>query len=163
LDFGWWTNFIGWVQPSGNGGRVIMLCGDYQEMRTNEENAKLALAIHQARGYRQLTGGWGDSSNPTALRAYSQVFGVEIQGDPGRVEKAQELPKHWLKAALLTKGPPGSLSFSRQYPKRLFQEMQGYKEHVPGTGPHHSLDAPRCFFIGGQEHDHVRKRTPLGV
>ena len=78
LDFGWWNNFIGWVQPSGNGDRVIMLYGDYQEMRTNEENAKLALAIHQARGYGQLTGGWGYSSKPTALRAYSQVFGVEI-------------------------------------------------------------------------------------
>jgi len=75
------------------------------------------------------------------------VFGVEIQGDPGRVEKAQELVRHWLKGALLTKWPPGS-GLSRQYPKRLFQEMQGYKEHVPGTGPHHSLYAPRDFFIG---------------
>jgi hypothetical protein len=51
MDFGWWNNFIGWVQPSGNGDRVIMLYVDYQEMRTNEENAKLALATHQARGY----------------------------------------------------------------------------------------------------------------
>jgi len=38
-----------------------------------------------------------DSTKPEALRAYSQVFGVEIQGTPGRVEKAQELDKHWLK------------------------------------------------------------------
>jgi hypothetical protein len=98
------------VKPSGTGDRVIILYGDYQEMRTNEENAKLALAIHQARGYGQLTGGWGYSSKPEALRAYSQVFGVEIQGDPGRVEKAQELVKHWLKGALLTKWPPGSAS-----------------------------------------------------
>jgi len=97
LDFGWWPNFIGWVQPSGNGDLVIMLYSDYQEMRTIEENAKLALAIHQARGYGQLTGGWGDSPKPGALRAYSQVFGVEIQGTPGRLEKAQELNKHWLK------------------------------------------------------------------
>jgi hypothetical protein len=95
------------VKPSGNGDPVIMLYGLYQEMRTIEENAKLALAIHQARGYSQLTGGWGDSSKPEALRAYSQVSGVKIQGDPSRVEKAQELVKHWLKGALLTKGPPG--------------------------------------------------------
>ena len=134
LDFGWWNNFIGWVQPSRNGDRVIMLYGDYQEMRTNDENAKLALAIHQARGYGQLTGGWGYSSKPTALRAYSQVFGVEILGPPGRVENGQELVKQWLKAALMTKGTSG-LSFSRHGPKRLFQEMQGYREHVPGTGP----------------------------
>jgi len=110
LDFDWWNNFIGWVQPSGNGDRVIMLYVDYQEMRTNEENAKLALAVHYAWVYGQLTGGWGDSSKAEALRAYSQVFGVEIQGDPGRVEKAQELVKHWLKGALLTKWPPGSAS-----------------------------------------------------
>ena len=110
LDFGWWNNFIGWVQPSRNGDRVIMLYGDYQEMRTNDENAKLALAIHQARGYGQLTGGWGYSSKPTALRAYSQVFGVEILGPPGRVENGQELVKQWLKAALLAKWPPGQAS-----------------------------------------------------
>ena len=42
LDFGWWTNFIGWVQPSGNGDLVIMLYSDYQKIRTIEENAKLA-------------------------------------------------------------------------------------------------------------------------
>ena len=124
-----------------------MLYGLYQEMRTNEENAKLALAVHQARGYGQFTGGWGDSSKAKALRAYSQVFGVEIPGTPGRVEKGQELVKHWLKAALLTKWGSG-LSFSRQCPKRLSQEMRGHKEHVPGTGPHHWLDAPRYFLIG---------------
>ena len=61
--------------------------------------------------------------------------------------RVRRLDKHWLKGALLTKGASG-LSFSRQYPKRLFQEMQVYKEHGPGTGPHHSLDAPRYFFIG---------------
>ena len=38
------------------------------------------MKIHQARGYGQLTGGWGDPSKPEALRAYSQVFGVEILG-----------------------------------------------------------------------------------
>ena len=147
LDFGWRNNFTGWVQPSGNGDRVLVLYGHYQKMRTNEENAKIAMAIHQARGYGQLSGGWGDPSKPEALRAYSQVFGVEILGAPCRVEKGQELVKQWLKAALMTKGASG-LSFSRQCPKRLFQEMQGYKEHIPGAGPHHSLDALRYFFIG---------------
>jgi len=80
------------------------------------------------------------------LRAYFQVFGVEILGSPGRVENGQELVKQWLKAALMTKETSG-LSFSRQCPKRLFQEMQVYKEHDPRTGPHYSLDAPRYFFI----------------
>ena len=74
------------------------------------KTSKLDLAVHQARGYGQLTGGWGDPSKAEALRVYSQVFGVEIQETPGRVEKAQELVKHWLKAALLTKGSPGSTS-----------------------------------------------------
>jgi hypothetical protein len=99
-----------WIQPDRKMERVIVLFAHYQVLRTPDENAKLALAIHQAWGYGQLTGGWGDSSKAEALRAYSQVFGVEIQGDPGRVEKAQELVKHWLKGALLTKWPPGSTS-----------------------------------------------------
>jgi len=124
-----------------------MLFGHYQEMRTNEENAKIALAIHQARGYGQLTGGWGDPSKPEALRAYSQVFGVEIHGVRGRVEKGQEVVRQWLKAALMTKGASG-LTFSRQCPKRLLQEMQRYKEHTPGTGPHHGPDALRYFLCG---------------
>jgi hypothetical protein len=49
--------------------------------------------------------------------------------------------------AIMTKGV-SEFSFSRQRPKRVFQEMQGYKEHMPGTGPHHSLDVFRYFFIG---------------
>ena len=112
---------------------MIMLYGHYQEMRTIEENAKLALAIHQARGYGQLTGGWGDSPKPEALRAYSQVFGVEIQGTPGRVEKAQELVKHWLKGALLTKGPPGSASPAM--PETAVSRDTGLQGVRAGDGP----------------------------
>jgi len=63
------------------------------------------------------------------------------------VEKGRELVKPWLKLALMTNWT-SEFSFSQQCPKRLFQEMQGYKEHVPGTGPHHSLDDLRYFFIG---------------
>ena len=124
------------MQPSGNGDRVIMLYGDYQEMRTNEGNAKLALAVHQARGYGQLTGGWGYSSKPTALRAYSQVFGVEILGAPGRVDNGQELVKQWLKGALMTKGTSG-LSFSRQCRKGYFRRSgdAGLQGARAGDGP----------------------------
>jgi hypothetical protein len=147
LDFGWWNNFTGWVQPSGNGDRVIVLYGHYQEMRTNEENAKLALAIHQARGYGQLTGGWGDPSKPEALRSYSQVFGALILGAGGRVEDGHELVRRWLKAAQMTRGESG-LVFSRHCPARLFKEWRDYREHRPGIGAHHSCDAVRYFLKG---------------
>jgi len=118
-------------------------------MRTNEENAKIALKIHQARGYGQPTGGWGDPSKPEALRAYSQVFGVEILGAPGRVENGQELVKQWLKAARMTKASSG-LVFSRECPRDLLVEMSQYEKHEPGKGAHHGPDALRYFFAGWQ-------------
>ena len=39
---------------------MTVLYAHYQWLRTNEENARIALAIHQDRGYGRLTGGWGD-------------------------------------------------------------------------------------------------------
>jgi len=150
LDFGWRNNFTGWIQASPDSERLTVLFGHYQEARTNEENARIALTIHQARGYGPLSspvGGWGDPSKPEALRSYSQVFGVPILGAGGRVEKGQELMRQWFKAATMTKGESG-LSFSRHCPRRLFREVLGYREHVPGTGPHHGLDAIRYFLIG---------------
>ena len=134
MDFGWWNNLIGWVQPSGNGDRVIMFYVDYQEMCINEENAKLALATHQARGYGQLTGGCGYSSKPTDLRAYSQVFGVEILGAPGRVENGQELVKQWLKAALMTKGTSGAQLLPAK-PEKAISGDAGVQGARAGDGP----------------------------
>ncbi|TSA08290.1 MAG: hypothetical protein D4R73_08875, partial [Deltaproteobacteria bacterium] len=39
--------------------RVIVFFAHYQVLRTPEKNAKIALEIHKARSYGQLTGGWG--------------------------------------------------------------------------------------------------------
>ena len=48
-----------WIQPNRKMERVIVLFAHYQVLRTPDENAKIALEIHKARGYGQLTGGWG--------------------------------------------------------------------------------------------------------
>lgn len=44
-----------------------MLFAHYQILRTPDENARIALAIHRNLGYGKLAGGWGDPSNPQAL------------------------------------------------------------------------------------------------
>ena len=146
-DFGWHNNCGVWVQPSANADRVMVLFAHFQEFRTNEENAKILLRIHQERGYGVLTGGWGDPSKPEALRAYSQVFGVEFKPSGGRVEEGQRIVREWLKAAAMTKGESG-LVFSRDCPRRLIVEWGSYKTHEPGVGAHHSVDAVRYFFMG---------------
>ena len=79
-----------WIQPDRKMERVIVLFAHYQVLRTPDENAKIALEMHQARGYGQLTGGWGDPSAPDMLRAYSLAFGVELHGPSGRVEHGHE-------------------------------------------------------------------------
>jgi hypothetical protein len=147
VDFGWQNNCTVWIQASPDSERLIVLFAHYQEKRTNEENAKIALTIHQERGYGQLTGGYGDPSKPEALRAYSQVFGVEFRGVSSRVDVGKELFQQWLKAALLTKGASG-IGFSRHCPKRLFDEIRGYRLHQAGIGAHHGLDAIRYFLVG---------------
>jgi len=150
IDFGFWNNATVWVQASPDSERLTVLFAHFQAARTNEENAKIALAIHQERGYGPLAqpvGGWGDVSKPEALRAYSQIFGVDILGAPGRVDAGHELVKQWLKAAQMTRGESG-LVFSRHCPKRLFQEWRDYREHQAGIGAHHSCDAVRYFLKG---------------
>jgi len=72
-----------------------------------------------------------DSPKPEALQPYSQVFGVEIWGDPGRVEKAQGLVKHWLKAVLLAKWPPGQASPSNAR-NGCFRRCRATKNTVRG-------------------------------
>lgn len=151
LDPGWWNNFTGWLQPSLNGERIIVLFGHYQECRTNEENALICFKIHQDRGYGPLMGGFCDPSKPEAARAYSQTFGVEIIGAGGHVEDGQRIIQSWLKAAAMTKGESG-LVFSRNCPRRLFEEWREYRVHEPGKGSHHSNDAIRYFFMGWLGH-----------
>jgi hypothetical protein len=150
LDFGFWNNVTVWVQATLDSERLTVLFAHFQEARTNEENAKIALAIHQERGYgplAQSVGGWGDPSKPEALRSYSQVFGALILGAGGRVEDGHELVRRWLKAAQMTRGESG-LVFSRHCPARLFKEWRDYREHRPGIGAHHSCDAVRYFLKG---------------
>ena len=150
LDPGWLNNATVWIQATPDGERLTVLFAHFQEARTNEENGKIALAIHQERGYGPLArpvGGYGDASKPEALRAYSQVFGVDILGAPGRVDAGHKLVGQWLKAAQMTRGQSG-LVFSRHCPKRLFTEILNYREHQAGIGAHHAMDAIRYFLVG---------------
>jgi hypothetical protein len=143
----------------------MVLYAHYQWLRTNEENAKIALAIHQQRGYGPLTGGWGDPSAPQMIRAYSQVFGVEIGACRRPVEWGEERLKRWMKTADLFHGTKG-IVFSRDcqtqfyYPEErekkknqrrwlsLVKEIQRKDQHLPGKGEHHGPDALRYFFAG---------------
>ena len=121
------TSFWGWTRaletptspfgfsPTGSGDRVIVLFAHYQERRTPDENAKICLAIHQARGYGQLTGGWGDPSAPDMLRAYSQVFGVEIAGPRRPVDWGHEAGQAMAQDGACDQGIAG-LVFSRAMP-----------------------------------------------
>jgi hypothetical protein len=136
-----------WIQPSQDYERVIVLFAHYQERRTPDENAKICLAIHQARGYGQLTSGWGDPSAPDMLRAYSLAFGVGIAGPRQSVGWGHEAVKQWLKTARMTKTSSG-LVFSRECPRDLLVEMRDYEKHEPGKGAHHGPDALRYFFAG---------------
>jgi len=43
-----------WIQPDRKWERAIVLFAHYQALRTPDENAKIALEIHKARGYGQL-------------------------------------------------------------------------------------------------------------
>jgi hypothetical protein len=134
----------------------------YQWLRTNEENARIALKIHQERGYGPLTGGWGDPSAPQMLRAYSLIFGVEIGACRRPVEWGEEQLNFWMKTAGLFNGAKG-LVFSREclfYPAErekkknqrrwlsLVKEIKHKELHEPGKGEHHGPDALRYFLAG---------------
>jgi hypothetical protein len=138
-----------WIQPDRKMERVIVLFAHYQVLRTPDENAKIALEMHKARGYGQLIGGWGDPSAPDMLRAYSLAFGAEIAGPRQSVAWGHEAVKQWLKTAKMTKGAAG-LVFSRECPRDLLVEMSQYEKHEPGKGAHHGPDALRYFFAGWQ-------------
>ena len=138
-----------WIQPDRRMERVMVLFAHYQVLRTPDENAKICLAIHQDRGYGQLTGGWGDPSAPDMLRAYSLAFGVEIADPRQSVHSGHEIVKQWLKTSIITRGSSG-LVFSRYCPPEFFVEMREYEKHEPGKGAHHGPDALRYFFAGWQ-------------
>jgi len=147
LDFGWWNNFIGWMQPSGNGDRVIMIYGDYQEMRTNEETPSSPWPFTRPGDIASSPAAGATLLSPRACSPISRCSELKsraLRAGWRRPGTGQALAQ----GGASDQGASPGLSFSRQCPKRLFQEMQGYKEHGPGTGPHHSLDAPRYFFIG---------------
>jgi hypothetical protein len=122
-----------WIHPDRKMERVIVLFAHYQVLRTPDENAKIVLAIHQSRGYGQLTGGWGDPSAPDMLRAYSLAFGVDISGPRQSVAWGHEIVKQWLKTAKMTKGAAG-LVFSRWCPRDLLVEVSEYEKHEPWQG-----------------------------
>jgi hypothetical protein len=136
-----------WLQPDLKHERVIVLFAHYQVMRTPDENAKIALAIHQQRGYGQLTGGWGDPSAPDMLRAYSLAFGVDVLGPHKSVSWGHEMVKRWLQYSKSTRGSSG-LVFSRYCPREFLVEMSQYEKHEPGKGAHHGPDGLRYFFAG---------------
>lgn len=127
---------------------MIVLFGHYQEMRPNEENAKIALEIHKAQGYGQLTGGWGDPSAPDMLRAYSLAFGVDILGPRQSAHWGHETVKRWLQYSRrrdrVAWSSPGTV------PGELLVEMSQYEKHEPGKGAHHGLDGLRYFYAGWQ-------------
>jgi hypothetical protein len=136
-----------WIQPDRKWERVIVLFAHYQVLRTPDENARIALKIHQLRGYGRLTGGWGDPSAPDMLQAYSLAFGAEVFGPHLSVVAGHEIVKQWLKTATMTRGSSG-LVVSRYCPREFFVEMQQYEKHEPGKGAHHGPDGLRYFFAG---------------
>lgn len=169
IDEGYYPgpNLTTWFYPDRKGELVTVLYAHYQWLRTNEENAKIAMAIHQDRGYGQLTGGWGDPSAPQMIRAYSQVFGFEIGSTRRPVEWGEEMIKRWLKNAALFQGkkgivfsaacrqqflfpdqdkrkPPRYISLVREVEEKMLHKAGGGVER----GSHHGPDCIRYFFAG---------------
>ena len=171
IDEGYYPgpNVTTWFQPDARGELVTVLYAHYQWLRTNEENACIALAIHQDRGYGRLTGGWGDPSAPQMIRAYSLVFGVDIQAIRRPVAWGEETFRFWLRTAHRFKGRKG-IVFSQacsepfEFPDRdqknsrryvsLLQEVRFKEKHQAGggvdKGSHHGPDTIRYFFAGWQ-------------
>jgi len=154
-----------WLQPDRKWERVLVLYAHYQWLRTPDENARIALAIHRERGYGSLTAGWGDPSAPDMLRAYSLTFGREglISGPRRPVEWGEEVLNQWLKTSRVTQGRMG-LVFApdctrkfyapndrkKEQPISLVLEIQHKEKHEPGKGMHHGPDGLR-YFYGGWE------------
>src|SRR4030042_928338 len=81
-----------WIQPDRKMERVIVLFAHYQVLRTPDENAKIALEIHKARGYGQLTGGWGEPSAPEGGGPRAGLCPVFLCGLARRTMTLSETP-----------------------------------------------------------------------
>ncbi|MFZ2087036.1 MAG: hypothetical protein WAU47_00550 [Desulfobaccales bacterium] len=116
----------------------------YQRLRTTMENAKAVLARHHTCGYGPISGAYCDPSSPETQVVFSEILGVKVQAPRRGVEMGQEMVRQWLKVR--PDGKPGLLFHHRC--QNLIRELRNYREHEPGKGEHHALDALRYFFCG---------------
>ena len=100
--------------------------------------------MHLASSYGRLTDAFADPSDPEKRAVLSEILGIEVKAPRRSVEVGQELVRRWLKVR--PDGKPGLLISHRC--RNLIHELKGYREHEPGKGLHHALDALRYFFAG---------------
>jgi hypothetical protein len=133
-----------WIMPVEKGERVMVLDEYYERFRTTPENAKAIAKQHQEMGHPPLKMGYGDPANPERLVLLSEVLGIEVKGPRLPVTVGQELVRQWLERRY--DGAPCLVIHHRC--KNLIREYRKYREHEPGKGEHHALDALRYFFCG---------------
>ena len=133
-----------WIMPVEKGERVMVLDEYYERFRTTPENAKAIAKQHQEMGHPPLKMGYGDPANPERLVLLSEVLGIEVKGPRLPVTVGQELVRQWLERRY--DGLPCLVIHHRC--KNLILELKKYREHEPGKGNHHALDALRYFFCG---------------
>ena len=133
-----------WIMPVEKGERVMVLDEYYERFRTTPENAKAIAKQHQEMGHPPLRMGYGDPANPERLVLLSEVLGIEVKGPRLPVTVGQELVRQWLERRY--DGAPCLVIHHRCH--NLVREYRKYREHEPGKGEHHTLDALRYFFCG---------------
>jgi hypothetical protein len=133
-----------WIMPVEKGERVMVLDEYYQRFRTTPENARAIAKQHQEMDHPPLKMGYGDPANPERLVLLSEVLGIEVKGARLPVEVGQEMVRQWLERRY--DGAP-CLVFHHRC-RNLVRELRKYREHEPGKGEHHALDALRYFFCG---------------
>jgi len=133
-----------WIMPVEKGERVVVLDEYYQRFRTTPENARAIAKQHQEMGHPPLKLGYGDPANPERLVLLSEVLGIEVKGVRLPVTVGQEFVRQWLERRY--DGAPCLIIHHRC--KNLIRELKNYREHEPGKGEHHALDALRYFFCG---------------
>jgi len=133
-----------WIMPVDKGERLLVLDEYYQRFRTTPENAKAIAKQHQEMGHPPLRMGYGDPANPERLVLLSEVLGIEVKGPRLPVRVGQEMVRQWIERRY--DGHPCLVIHHRC--KNLIRELKNYREHEPGKGNHHALDALRYFFCG---------------
>jgi hypothetical protein len=133
-----------WIMPVEKGERLLVLDEYYQRFRTTPENAKAIAKQHQEMGHPPLRMGYGDPANPERLVLLSEVLGIEVKGPRLPVRVGQEMVRQWIERRY--DGQPCLIIHHRC--KNLIRELKNYREHEPGKGNHHALDALRYFFCG---------------